>query len=399
MASEARPQLLILGTRGVPAAHGGFETFAERLATHLAARDWHVTVYGQMDVAVVRRPIVTDRWNGIDRVQVEVSGGGPRATLTFDWTCVRDAARRPGVCLVLGYNSASFLAPLRWRGRKIITNMDGIEWRRLKWPPHAKAWLWANEAAAIHLSDRLVADHPAIAAHLAARGGGGKTVTIPYGGDPIAAAPIAPLVPLGLEPDRYLVSIARIEPDNSILPIVEAFSRRPRRVRLMVLGRLDETNPYHRAVHAAGSADVLFPGAIYDPAIVRALRFHARAYCHGHRVGGTNPSLVEALWAGNAVIAHRNPFNLWTAGPEQFFFDDADGFERQLGRVLGDEAAVRAARGAARARAAALFAWEPILARYEAEIARLGGYPITAAPVADEALARASRSWALSQET
>ncbi len=130
--------------------------------------------------------------------------------------------------------------------------------------------------------------------------------------------------PLGLEPDRYLVSIARIEPDNNILTLVEAFSRRPRGLRLVVLGTLNVGNPYHRAVEAAASAEVLFPGAIYEAEPVQALRVHARAYLHGHTVGGTNPSLVEALWAGNAVIAHDNPFNRGTAGDGQFYFSDAE---------------------------------------------------------------------------
>ncbi len=391
--TEARPALLVLGTRGIPAAHGGFETFAERLSLFLAERGWAVTVYCQREVDIVRRAISADRWRGVDRVTIEVRGGGPRATLAFDWACVRDASERPGICLSLGYNSAVFLAALRARGRRILTNMDGVEWRRDKWSVPAKAWLYANERVAIRVSDRLVADHPAIAAHLAGRGGAGKTVTIPYGADPVEAASTEPVAAMGIAPGRYLVAIARIEPDNSLLPIVEAFSRAPLGMKLVVLGRLDAANPYHRAVRAAANAEVLFPGAIYDPATVRALRFHARAYCHGHKVGGTNPSLVEALWAGNAVMAHRNPFNAWTAGPDQFFFSDADECAAAMRRVATDDAAVVAARRAARARAAALFAWEPILESYEREIARLGAFPSRAET--DAGAASALRRWAL----
>src|SRR5260221_13849583 len=120
---------------------------------------------------------------------------------------------------------------------------------------------------------------------------------------------------MGLVAGNYLVSIAGIEPDNNILTIVDAYSRRPGGAKLVVLGNLDDRHPYHRAIKAAASPEVMFPGAIYDAATVQALRFHARAYCHGHMVGGTNPSLVESLWCGNAVMAHRNRFNLWTAGP------------------------------------------------------------------------------------
>ena len=151
----------------------------------------------------------------------------------------------------------------------------------------------------------------------------------------------------------------------------------------MVLGRLADNNPYHAAVKAAASDEVIFPGAIYDGQTVQALRFHARAYCHGHTVGGTNPSLVEALWCGNAVLAHRNRFNLWTAGEEQFFFTDADECDRMIGRVLGDDIAVARAGRMARLRAAADFVWDDILCAYQRELGALGGYrfePEHAAP-------------------
>jgi glycosyltransferase involved in cell wall biosynthesis len=172
---------------------------------------------------------------------------------------------------------------------------------------------------------------------------------------------------LGVEPDRYLVSIARIEPDNNILTIVEAFSRRRRGAHLVVLGKLLDDNAYHRRVREAASDEVKLPGAIYDPAIVAALRFHARAYLHGHTVGGTNPSLVEALWAGNAVICHDNPYNRWTAGEAGLFFSDADGCAAMMERAFADDAAIAAARIAARQRAAACFTWAAILEAYERE--------------------------------
>src|SRR5262249_40163062 len=147
-----------------------------------------------------------------------------------------------------------------------------------------------------------------------------------------------------LSPQNYLISIARIEPDNNILCLVRAFSRKPRHARLVVLGSFAEDNDYHRAVRAAASDEVSFPGAIYDRSIVQALRFHARAYCHGHTVGGTNPSLVEALWCGNAILAHRNRFNLWTAGDEQFFFADEDECDQLIDRILLDDVAVARAK-------------------------------------------------------
>ena len=365
-------EVLILGTRGIPAAHGGFETFAERLAIYLAGRGWRVGVYCQREVERVGTRIVSSDWNGIELITVEVGLRGPAATLAFDAFCVRDAASRGGVCLVLGYNGAVFLPYLRARGGRILTNMDGIEWLRPKWPRAVRAFFYVSEWIAAWSSQRLVADHPIIADHLARRRPRHAIATIPYGGDPPPAELGPP--PLGLQSDRYLVSIARIEPDNNILTIVEAFSRRPRGMRLVVLGTMNVGNPYHRAVEDAASDEVLFPGAIYEATQVQALRVHARAYLHGHTVGGTNPSLVEALWAGSAVIAHDNPFNRGTAGDGQFYFSDGDGCAIAIDRVLADTAAVAAAREAARRRAEH-FRWADVLAAYEDAVRQVGGYP------------------------
>lgn len=375
---NGKPTLLILGTRGIPAAHGGFETFAERLALFLVARNWNVGVYCQDNVAAVPAGgrVTRTQWNGIDLIHVAVASTGPASALEFDWHCVRDAAKRDGLCLVLGYNGALFLPWLRLMGKKILTNMDGIEWKRPKWRFPVKAWFWINEWIAAWTSQRLVADHPAIADHVATRRNRSAIAMIPYGGIEILDAPDAPVRAMGLEPGKYFISIARIEPDNSVLMMVEAFSRRPRGMKLVVLGKLEAGNGYHRAIRAAAKAEVLFPGAIYEVEKLAALRFHARAYVHGHTVGGTNPSLVEALWAGNAVIAHDNPYNRWTAGEAGVFFAGPDEFERRIELFMADDAAVSRAGAAARRRAAAQFGWTDILEAYENEALTLMQQPM-----------------------
>ncbi|SFI49188.1 Glycosyltransferase involved in cell wall bisynthesis [Bosea sp. OK403] len=376
---NVKRSILILGTRGLPASHGGFETFAQHLALFLAARGWHVGVYCQDDVPAVTQRLRSETWRHIELIHVQVASVGPRATLEFDWHCVRDAARRDSVALVLGYNGAAFLPYLRLWRRKVITNMDGIEWRRPKWSPPIRAWFWVNEWIAAWSSQRLIADHPIIADHLATRRPRSAIAMIPYGGVPVGSAPDAPVRAMGLEPGRYLISIARIEPDNNIAPMVAAFSRCPRDTKLVILGQLNEDNAYHRQVREAAGEDVIFPGAIYDPAIVQALRFHARAYVHGHTVGGTNPSLVEALWAGNAVIAHDNPYNRWTAGAAGVFFSDGDSCEAAMALILKDDALAKRCRAEARARASAFFNWDDILQAYEREALALLGDPAAAA--------------------
>ena len=357
-----RPSLFILGTRGVPAAHGGFETFAERFALHMVGQGWDVTVYCQAD-AGPKGP-VEDVWRGVRRITFSADGGA-LGTMAFDWMCVRHALDQRGVMLVLGYNTALFSALLRLRGNPLITNMDGIEWKRAKWPWHGRIWLYLNEWIGALTSTTLVADHPEIARHLARRRSARDIVMIPYGADPVTEAPEAPVRALGLTPGRYLISIGRIEPENNILTMVRAFASRPRDLQFICLGKLDpERNPYHAEVLRAGEGRVLFPGAIYDPEVVKALRFHAAAYCHGHSVGGTNPSLVEALGAGNAIIAHDNPYNRWVAGGEQFYFGHQTAFSATLDKIEAEFAAVEAKRSAARRRFDDALTWTPVLHAY-----------------------------------
>ena len=377
-AAEAAPQpaLRILGTRGVPAAHGGFETFAEHLALYLVSRGWRVTVYCQEQG---RGPIVLDRWQGVQRVRIPVQPGGPRGTIAFDWAATRHAARAGELCLTLGYNTAVFCAWLRLAGVPNLINMDGIEWQRAKWGALARTWFWLNEHAGSRLGNHLVADHPEIQRHLARAAPQDKISTIAYGADRLLDLPQTPVRTLGLEPGRYLTLIARPEPENSVLEVVQAYSRRRRGQTLAVLGAYDEGVPYHRTVRAAAGDEVRFLGALYDKPLVQALRAHCSAYVHGHRVGGTNPSLVEALGAGNAVIAHDNRFNRWVAGDGARYFSGPDdlalAFDELLGSAAGSASApggldLPALRRAAVHRFEQAFTWPAVLAQYEALLRR-----------------------------
>lgn len=365
--NAAKKTLRILGTRGVPAAHGGFETFAEHLALYLVQQGWRVVVYCQEDGA---GPVFEDRWQGVERVRIPVQRGGPAGTIQFDWLATRHAARHGDLCLTLGYNTAVFCAWLRLRGVPNVINMDGIEWSRAKWGGVAKAWFWMNDWAGCWLGNHLVADHPEIAKHLQSRVSAQKITTIAYGADALSDVPVAPVQALGLVPGQYLTVVARPEPENSILEVVQGFSMRQRGKTLVVLGNYDPLNAYHRAVQGAAGPEVRFVGAIYDKPVVQALRFHSAAYVHGHQVGGTNPSLVEALGAGNAVLAHDNRFNRWVAADGAAYFTSAAGFDEALSTVLGQPDRLPALRTAALQRFRDGLTWPQILGQYEALLAR-----------------------------
>lgn len=363
---DARPHVAILGTRGVPAAHGGFETLAERLALELVARGWRVEVYCQ-----VRAPAPPSVWRGIGLVPVAVRGDGALSTIVFDLKCTLRAAFRPALPLVLGYNTAVFSLLYRLTGKRSVMNMDGIEWRRDRWSRPAKAWFWLNERLGSLFSTHLVADHPEIARHLARNTRPARITTIAYGADPVTDAPVAPLSAYGVAPDAYGLVIARVVPENLVLQVVRAWSETRPGLPLLVLGKLDDADPYHRAVKDVAGAEVIFAGAVYEAQTVAALRRHARFYVHGHTVGGTNPSLVEALGAGSPVLAHDNLFNRWVAGAGAVYFGD----EAELRR--GIVALVRAApsrletlSAAARARHAEAFGWPAIFDAYERVLRR-----------------------------
>lgn len=357
-----QPTLRILGTRGVPAAHGGFETFAEYLALFLVAQGWRVVVYCQQSGT---GPVFEDRWQGVERVHFPVQGDGPKSTIAFDWQATAHAARHRDLCLTLGYNTAIFCALLRLKGVPNIINMDGIEWSRAKWGPVAKAWFWLNDWAGCWLGNHLVADHPEIKRHLSSRVNPSKITTIAYGADRITHMPDDAVRALGLVPGQYLTLVARPEPENSILEVVAGFSQRPRGMLLAVLGHYNEANAYHRAVKAAAGPEVRFLGAIYDKPVVQALRFHCAAYVHGHQVGGTNPSLVEALGAGNAVIAHDNRFNRWVAGEGARYFASADEFAAGLDQLMSARQELQGMREASVSRFVDGLTWSQILGQYE----------------------------------
>ncbi len=359
--------LRILGTRGVPAAHGGFETFAEYLSLYLVSKGWRVVVYCQVDGT---GPVFTDVWQGVERVHIPVAQQGPKGTIVFDWQATVHAAGHRDLCLTLGYNTAVFCALLRLRGIPNLINMDGIEWSRAKWSPVAKAWFWLNDWAGCWLGNHLVADHPQIKLHLQSRVAGSKITMIPYGADALASAPEAPVRALGLAPGKFMTVIARAEPENSLLEIVQGFSTKLRGMKLVVLGNYQDGNAYHRAVKSVASKEVLFVGAIYDKAVVQALRFHSAAYVHGHQVGGTNPSLVEALGAGNAVVAHDNRFNRWVAGDGAIYFDGADDFARRVDELLAKPARLAELRAHGQRRFAEAFTWPDVLAQYERLLAQ-----------------------------
>lgn len=353
----------ILGTHGVPAGYGGFETAAENVALFLVSRGWRVIIYCQ---AKGRGPIIEDVWRGIERVTIPIDLEGWRGTSKFDWLSIAHACQFDDLCLTFGYNTGLYNFRQRLKGIKNIINMDGVEWSRKRWGLAKQTILYVNERFAALFGNHLIADHPEIHKYLLTRAPKRKIATIAYGADPIVGLSPEPILSMGLRPGGYVTLIARPIPENSILELVRAFSRRTRGYKLVVLGDFEPKNEaYHRSVMNAASPEVVFPGAIYDPKIVKPLRYHSVGYLHGHTVGGTNPSLVEAMAAGNPIIAHANPYNKWVAQDGALYFTDENSIDDCITCLLTDSdlRIQLSIRSVARQREE--FTWERVAGQYE----------------------------------
>ncbi len=364
-------KLLILGTRGIPAKYGGFETFAERLSLYLVERGWEVSVYCQVNC----RKILNKKWKNINLVYIPSKDDSALNSIIFDYRSTIHALKQEGIILVLGYNTAIF-SIMYWLKKRIsIMNMDGMEWWRSKWNFWQKLWLFFNERCGTIFSNHLIADHPHIKKYLASYVSPGKISTISYGTEKVSEVDKSLLQAYKLVPNQYVLVIARPEAENSILEIVSAFSQRKWGMKLVILGRyLPQTVPYHQQVMQAASDEVIFVGAIYDKEIVDTLRYYACLYIHGHTVGGTNPSLVEALAASSPILAQDNPFNCWVAGDQAHYFQDQTDCLQKLKQLLYDTNELKRMKMASTARYWEQFsdnqdlkAYEKLLSAYIAE--------------------------------
>lgn len=355
----------ILGTHGVPAAYGGFETAAENIAFSLLRQGWRVIVYCQVPGV---GPVTTDEWHGLERVLIPEKRDGWLGTSAFDLKSVRHglAHRHPDdVWLTFGYNTGLFDVWPRLRRVPNVINMDGMEWTRSRWGPVKQGILLANERLAGLVGNVLVADHPEIARYLKRHFGRRRVVTIAYGAHEVLKASPTPVLDRGLTLGKYAMVVCRPIPENSVLEIVTAWSATKRGMPLVVVGPYTEDDDYHRKVASASSDEVVFPGAIFDQDQLSSLRYHSALYLHGHTVGGTNPSLVEAMAAGNPIVAHDNVYNRWVAGSGSSFFRDADDLAAIVEKILADPAR-RAEMGAAsRQRFRQEFTWDKIGDQYE----------------------------------
>lgn len=327
-ASPKRPlKIAILGSRGIPARYGGFETFAEEIARRLTDQG--------VDVSVFCEATKGGRSMRMGRIKLEyvpVPCRGPLGRILYEVGSLLRCIKGYDVVYMLGYGTSFACWVPRLFGRKVWINMDGLEWRRSKWGPLAKFWLKGMEGIACKVAHRLIFDNKALADQVQERRKPSAQISVlAYGAPLVIKTPdVEPLTALGLEARNYLLMVCRFEPENHILEMVRAAANRESGPPLIVVSNTNTDGAWQKEVMCHAGPLVRFLGPVYDQKTLRALRFHSQVYVHGHSVGGTNPSLLEAMGTGSFVLAHDNPFNREVLGPMGRYFVDEGDFADKL---------------------------------------------------------------------
>ena len=367
--SGAHPlSIAMIGTRGVPAAYGGFETAVEEVGRRLADRGHRVTVYTRGSESREREYL------GMTVVHLAALRQKQLETLSHTGLSTAHAVlrHRPDVAFVFNAANSPFVPFLRARRIPVALHMDGLEWRRSKWGPRGKAYYRWAETHGVRTADALIADAPGIADYYDHQFGV-PTELIRYGAPILATPDPALLEPLGLTPGGYHLVVARFEPENHVREIVEGYASSAAQRPLVVVGSAPYSADYTQAITAAANGDdrIRLLGGVYDQDLLDALYAQAHTYLHGHSVGGTNPSLLRAMGAGTAVIAFDITFNREVLDGDGEFFRTAADAGAAVTRAEADPERIAdlAARSQERARAA--FRWDAVADHYEDLAVRL----------------------------
>lgn len=367
--TERSFRIAILGTRGVPAAYGGFETFAEELGARLVERGHEVTVYGRSHVV----PAGTRVHRGMRIRRLPTLRHKYLDTVAHTALSVIDALpRRFDVVLICNNANAPFALVPRLGGAKVVLNVDGLEWRRGKWGLLGRSYYRACAWLSPRLPIVLVSDADVIARYYETEHGR-RTLVIPYGTDARRVPPGRALEALGLEPDRFVLYVSRLEPENNADLVIEGYRRAGGLaglgVPLVIVGDAPYASEYKELVNRAAqeTPGVILTGYLFGESYVE-LQSNALAYVQATEVGGTHPALVEAMGRGACIVANDVPEHREVLGDSGAYYarNDVDALGAALAGVVGDGSERERLGAAARERAEARFSWSTVTDRYEA---------------------------------
>lgn len=355
-------KIAILGTRGIPNNYGGFEQLAEFLSLGLQARGHEVYVYSSH-----LHTYQKNEWQGVNIIHCydPEKKIGTIGQFIYDFNCIIDSRKRNfDTILNLGYTSSSIWKNFFPKKARLVTNMDGLEWKRTKYSSKVRKFLKYAEKLAVKMSDDLVADSRAIQDYLKEK----YTVSshfIAYGAGLFDAPDQKVLEQYKVEPHRYSMLIARMEPENNIEVILEGVHRSHSKDKFYVVGNFANTFGTYLATKYKGDQRIVFLGPIYDLQTVNNLRYFSTLYFHGHSVGGTNPSLIEAMGSHSLIAAHDNPFNRSVLNDDAFYFSSSSEVSSLLNKTINKAAYKNTYVRANYEKIKNDYSWEKIVSEYE----------------------------------
>jgi glycosyltransferase involved in cell wall biosynthesis len=354
-------RVALVGTRGVPARYGGFETCVEEVGARLAARGHQVTVYCRGGDDEARRRTVH---LGMRLVHLPALRRRSLETLSHTGLSVAHLlAHRVDAVVLFNSANAPWLPFLRVARLPVATHVDGLEWKRAKWGPTGRRYYRLAETLAVRWSDALIADAVGIRDYYR-REFSAPTTLIAYGAPVLAGLGADRLGELGLTPRGYHLVVARFEPENHVDVVVDGYRRSAAALPLVVVGSAPYADAYTARVRGLADDRVRFLGGVWDQEQLDQLYAHALTYLHGHSVGGTNPSLLRAIGAGTATVAYDVDFNREVLRDTGRYFVTADDVAARVVEAEQDVAGCLARGDALRERAAA-YDWDDVADRYE----------------------------------
>ena len=320
-------KLAIIGSVGIPAKYGGFETLAEFLSLHLGDK-YRTTVYCSSPQYKNNK---LKSYNNCKLVYIPLQANGIQS-IPYDILSIIHAFFNSNILLILGV-AGSFTFPfirILFK-KKIVVNIDGLEHRRDKWNKIARWYLKFAESIAVKFAHVVIADNKGIKEYV--KETYNKTaVVIPYGGDHITARKLQLKTKQKYNlPSEYAFKVCRIEPENNIHIILKAFKQSNK--NLVIVGNWDNS-PYGRELHKTYSTlpNILLLKPIYNQEILNEIRTNCAFYIHGHSAGGTNPSLVEAMFMKKPIIAFNINYNRYTTNEHALFFNNAEELEALINK-------------------------------------------------------------------
>lgn len=364
-------KIAILGTRGIPANYGGFETFAEQLGTRLAARGHEVTVYGRKHYSTNQ----SRTYNGVKLVILPTIRHKYFDTVVHTFLSVLHAApKKYDIILICNAANSIFAFVPRLFGTPTLVNVDGLERKRKKWNWIGQTYYLISEWLSTFLPTAIVTDAQVIQDYYATRYKK-ESEMIAYGAEVARRAAPEKLIAFGLKPNEYVLYVSRLEPENNAHLVIEAYKRVKTDLPLVIVGGAPYAEEYIAQLKTTKDPRVRFLGFVFGEDY-RALQQNAYCYVHATEVGGTHPALIEAMGAGNCALTLKTPENLEVIGDAGIIYDSVGDLTRQLQRVINAPSMIVEYRRRAMSRVIQFYNWEQITDQYEELLARLTGVEI-----------------------